>query len=87
VAAYRTSFKRNPGGNSSGGYVAAQVLFEAIRRANSTDPAQVRQALKTLDMDSYIGRIAFDAKGDLVDQRAHLHLFQIRDGRFVPVQN
>jgi hypothetical protein len=36
-------------------------------------------------MSSLIGQIAFDANGDLQDQRAHLHIFQVKDGTFVPV--
>ena len=86
VAEYRGTFKRNPGGNSSGGYVAAMAIFQAMKNANSTDPAQVKAALKALDMDSFIGRIAFDPKGDLQDQRAHLRLFQVKDGTFAPLQ-
>lgn len=86
VASYRSEFKRNPGGNSSGGYVAAQAIFSAMRQANSTDEVQIKAALKKLDMSSLIGRIAFDSKGDLQDQRAHLHLFQVKDGEFVPVE-
>ncbi len=86
VASYRDEFKRNPGGNSSGGYVAAKALFTAIRNANSTAPDSIKSAVKKLDMDSLIGHIAFDAKGDLQDQRAHLHLFQVKDGQFVPAQ-
>ena len=86
MSAYRAAFKRNPGGNSTGGYVAAQALFEAMRQANSTDPARVKEALKNLQMDSLIGRIEFDERGDLKDQRAHLRLFQVRDGAFHEVQ-
>jgi branched-chain amino acid transport system substrate-binding protein len=85
VAQYRETFKRNPGGNSSGGYVAALAIFQAMKNANSTDPAQVKTALKSLDMDSFIGRIAFDQKGDLQDQREHLRLFHVKEGAFVPV--
>ena len=85
VAQYRDTFKRNPGGNSSGGYVAAMSIFQAMKNANSTDPTQVKAAMKTLDMESFIGRIAFDQKGDLQDQRAHLRLFQVKDGAFLPV--
>jgi branched-chain amino acid transport system substrate-binding protein len=85
IGQYRDEFKRNPGGNSSGGYVAAQAIFTAIKNANSTDPAQIKAALKKVDMQSMIGRIAFDNKGDLQDQRAHLHIFQIKDGVFTPV--
>jgi branched-chain amino acid transport system substrate-binding protein len=86
VSEYRTDFKRNPGGNSSGGYVAAMAIFQAMRDANSTDPTRVKEALKKLDMNSFIGRIAFDSKGDLQDQRAHLRLFQVKDGQFISVQ-
>ena len=59
--------------------------FQAIKNANATDPVQIKTALKKLDMPSFIGRIAFDANGDLQDQRAHLHLFQVKDGEFAPV--
>ena len=86
VAAYRTSFKRNPGGNSSGGYVAAKAIIEAMKAANSTEPAAIKEAMKKLDMDSFIGRIAFDNKGDLQDQRAHLRLFQVKAGQFITVE-
>jgi branched-chain amino acid transport system substrate-binding protein len=86
VTSYRAQFKRNPGGNSSGGYVAAQAMFEAMRDAGTTDPAALKEALKKLDMSSFIGRIAFDQKGDLQDQRAHLHVFKVQNGEFVPFQ-
>ena len=86
VAAYRTSFKRNPGGNSSGGYVAARAIIEAMKNANSIEPAAIKEAMKKLDMDSFIGRIAFDNKGDLQDQRAHLRLFQVKAGQFVSIE-
>jgi branched-chain amino acid transport system substrate-binding protein len=85
LADYRTTFKRDPGGNSSGGYVAAMAIFQAIKNANSTDSSAVKGAMKNLSMDSLIGHIAFDAKGDLQDQRAHLHLFQVKNGEFTPV--
>jgi branched-chain amino acid transport system substrate-binding protein len=84
VASYRAEFKRNPGGNSSGGYVAAMSIIEAMRAANSIEPTMIKAALKNLNTDSLIGRIAFDQKGDLQDQTAHLHLFQVKDGQFVP---
>jgi len=83
VASYRAAFKRNPGGNSSGGYVAAMTIFEAMRAANSIDPTRIKDAMKNLNTNSLIGKIAFDQNGDLQDQRAHLHLFQVKDGQFV----
>ncbi len=85
VERYRLMFKRNPGGNSLGGYVAALTLFEAIKKANSTDPAAIKTAMRNLQIDSFIGPIAFDDKGDLKDQRDHLYLWQVKDGEFTLV--
>jgi len=85
VTEYRTTFKRDPGGNSSGGYVAAMSIFQAIKNAGSTDPAQIKAAMKSLNIDSLIGRISFDPKGDLQEQRAHLRIFQVKNGEFTPV--
>ncbi|HYP19137.1 MAG TPA: hypothetical protein VEY08_03605 [Chloroflexia bacterium] len=45
--------------------VAARAIMQGIRNANSTGPAQIKEAVQKLDMDSFIGRIAFDPKGDL----------------------
>jgi branched-chain amino acid transport system substrate-binding protein len=87
VERYRALFKRNPGGNSLGGYVAALTLFEAIKKAGGTDPAAVKTAMRGLQFDSFIGPIAFDEKGDLQDQRAHLFLWQVKDGEFNLVTN
>jgi branched-chain amino acid transport system substrate-binding protein len=85
-AAYREEFKRNPGGNSTGGYVAAQAIIEAIKQSNSDAPEKIKQTIKSIDMPSFIGRIAFDKKGDLQDQTAHVRLFKVVNGEFVPVQ-
>ena len=87
VARYRALFKRDPGGNSLGGYTAALAIFQAIKKANSADPAAIKDAMRNLQFDSFIGPIAFDAKGDLQNQRAHLFLWQVQNGAFVAVPN
>jgi len=82
---YRALFQRDPGGNSAGGYAAAQVIFAAIKQANSDDPAQVKAAAKAVQLgDSIVGPISFNAQGDLADPSAHLHLFKVQGGQFVP---
>ncbi len=82
---YRALFQRDPGANSISGYVAAQAIFAAIKKANSGDPAQIKAAMRNVQMDSPIGPIAFDQYGDLTDQAAHLHLFEVQNGDFVEV--
>lgn len=85
VADYRALFQRDPGANSISGYVAAQVVFAAIKKANSADPAQIKAAMRTVQMDSAIGPIAFDQYGDLINQAAHLYLFKVQNGEFTAV--
>ena len=82
---YRAMFQRDPGANSISGYVAAQAIFAAIKQANSADPAQITTAMRGIKLDSPIGPIAFDQYGDLTDQSAHLHLFEVQNGSFVEV--
>jgi branched-chain amino acid transport system substrate-binding protein len=45
-------------------YTAALVSIEAIKKAGSTDPQKVRDALANTDLETPMGKIAFDEKGD-----------------------
>jgi branched-chain amino acid transport system substrate-binding protein len=46
-------------------YAAAQVWAQAAQSAGTTDPAQVAEALRRERFDTVLGRIGFDAKGDV----------------------
>jgi branched-chain amino acid transport system substrate-binding protein len=62
-------------------YEATKVLIDAIRRAGSTDPAAVRDALATTKLPSMLGTtIEFDA-----NNLAHNHavILTIKDGKVV----
>lgn len=49
-------------------YDAVYVMVEAMKRANSTDPAKYLPELaKTKDFDGVTGKVSFDAKGDLAN--------------------
>ncbi len=63
------------------------TIFEAMRAANSIDPTRIKEVMKNLNTDSLIGKIAFDQNGDLQDQRAHLHLFQVKEGQFIAARS
>jgi branched-chain amino acid transport system substrate-binding protein len=60
----------NNGGNdkvSAGpvmGFDAYFVALEALKKAGSTDPAKVLEALRTVDYEGVTGRIVFDEIGD-----------------------
>jgi branched-chain amino acid transport system substrate-binding protein len=64
-------------------YDAATALIEAMRKADSTDPAKYLAALQGLTFKGVTGTIAFDAKGDIKD--GGITLFNYKDGKWVPL--
>jgi len=65
-------------------YDAANVLIEAMKLANSTDPAKYLPMLQKVNMKGVTGTIAFDAKGD--NRYGGITLNQFNGGKWV-VQN
>lgn len=63
-------------------YDAAMSLIEAMKTANSVEPATYLPALRTLTMKGITGNIAFDDKGDIRD--GGISLFSFKDGGWVP---
>lgn len=47
-------------------YIAAQLLFEAVKKAKSVDPAKVKAALPGLSFESIEGTVRVDSDGQLV---------------------
>jgi branched-chain amino acid transport system substrate-binding protein len=46
-------------------YAAMQVWSQAVTKVGSTDPKKVMDAIKSNDWDTVLGKMAFDAKGDI----------------------
>ena len=80
---YQKVEARNPDTYSVPGYAATAVLAEGIKKANTFDAARVADAIRALDFNALIGKVAYDANGDLKDQR--VYVFQVKDGAFVQV--
>ena len=76
IAAYQAVEYRNPETYSINGYSAMQALGEAVKKANSIEARQVEAALRAIDLKTPIGQIAYDANGDLKDQR--IYIFQVQ---------
>jgi branched-chain amino acid transport system substrate-binding protein len=64
-------------------YDAANVVIEAMKRADSTDPARFGAEMYNVILQGATGTIAFDAKGDRKD--AEMTIFRMQGGRIVPV--
>lgn len=54
------AYDAEPSYHAAGGYAAGLILERAIRQADSTDPAALKDALETMDMITFYGRIKFD---------------------------
>jgi branched-chain amino acid transport system substrate-binding protein len=64
-------------------YDAANVVIEAMRRADSTDPARFGPEIYNVSLQGATGTVAFDAKGDRKD--AEMTIFRMQEGKIVPV--
>ena len=61
---YRQHFKRDIAYHTASGAACIVAYVHAMKAANSLDPAQVRDQLATLDVESLYGRIKFTPEGD-----------------------
>ena len=46
-------------------YAAMQVWTQAVAKAKTTDPKKVMETIKAGDWDTVLGKMGFDAKGDI----------------------
>jgi branched-chain amino acid transport system substrate-binding protein len=85
VAAYRKKFgvARDPDFAAAGGTAAGIVLQAAIERAQSLDPDRVRDALASLDLNTFYGELRFDAQHQATEKR--LLVEQVQNGRMLTV--
>jgi len=81
--AYRKRFNVDPILYAPFTYDAANLLIEAMKKANSADPAKYLPELQKIDYPGATGRIGFDAKGDRSD--AEMTIFTMSAGKLVPI--
>ena len=64
-------------------YDAVMVMVDAMKRADSTDPAKYLTALSKTDYDGVTSHISFDENGDL--KGGLISVYQAHDGKWVPL--
>ena len=64
-------------------YDAANTLIEAMKEANSVDPAKYLPTLAKISYDGITAKIEFDEHGDT--KNGAITLYQVRDGKLVPM--
>ena len=81
LAAYKARFNAVPDALGGLAYDSAMVLFEAIKRAGSTDGKKIRDEIaRTKDHSGVTGKITLDAERNANKPAVVL---EIKDGRFV----
>ena len=78
VKKYNAKYGAKPDALATLGYDAANMLFTAMKNANSTDPEKVKDALATMkDFDGVSGKMSIDATHNPVKPAVVLH---VKDG-------
>ncbi|PNU19679.1 branched chain amino acid ABC transporter substrate-binding protein [Geothermobacter hydrogeniphilus] len=80
-AAYQQKYGKEPGTFFDQGYAAMEAALNAIKVAGGTDYAKVEKALRSSYVDTTVGKIKFDNKGDAVG--VGFSVYQVQNGKFV----
>jgi branched-chain amino acid transport system substrate-binding protein len=83
TAAYKKRFKADPILYAPFTYDGANLLIEAMRKADSTDPKKYLPTLQKLSYMGATGQIQFDGKGDRRD--AEMTIFSMNKGNLEPI--
>ena len=81
--AYKKRFNADPILYAPFTYDAANLLIEAMKKANSADPAKYLPELAKIEFPGTTGKIAFDEKGDRKD--AEITIFTMKGGKLAPI--
>lgn len=81
--AYKKKFNVDPIIYAPFTYDAANLLIEAMKKANSADPAKYLPELAKIDYKGATGQIAFDEKGDR--KGAEITIFTMKSGKLEPI--
>ena len=85
VKAYQAKFNETPSFNSSSATTGAELIGLAVEKSSSTEPDQVRDALRAFQGETIMGPIKFDGRGVNVNARDNVVVYQVQDGKDVLV--
>jgi len=84
LEAHMAKYGTEPGAFFMQAYAAAQALFNAIEKANSTNYEDIVTALRSEYVDTSLGSISFDQSGDVIG--FGFSVFQVQNNVFVKLQ-
>ncbi len=77
---HKKEFNAEPGAFFPQAYAAAQALLNAVAKAGSTDYDKVVAALQKEFIETPVGKIKFDAKGDA--EGVSFSVYQVKNGKY-----
>ena len=84
IKAHRDKYGEAPGAFFLNAYAAMQALLNAIDKAGSTEYDAMMKALKSNYVNTPLGNISFDERGDTVG--IGFAMFQVRNGVYVEAE-
>ncbi len=84
IQRHRDKFGEEPGPFYLNAYAAAIALFNAIEKAGSTDMEAIRTALQSEFVDTPLGALRFDSRGDA--EGVGFAMYQVQDGAYVELR-
>lgn len=84
IADHIAAYSEKPGAFYIEAYSAMIAITEAIKAANSTDYDKVTAALRSNWVETPIGKIKFDGKGDAIG--AGFSVYQVQNGKYVEIK-
>lgn len=84
IEAHKKTYGSDPGAFFLNAYAATLALLNAIEKAGSTDYDAITNALRTYDVETPLGKIKFDDKGDAIG--VGFSMYQVKDGAYVEVK-
>ncbi len=81
---HKTTYGSDPGAFYPNAYAAIQALLNAIEKAGSTDYEAVSKSLRTEYVDTPLGKISFDKRGDAIG--VGFSMYQVQNGKYVELK-
>lgn len=82
--AHQDAYGADPGAFFLNAYSAALALLNAVEEAGSTDYGAVTNALRTKYVETPLGKIKFDDRGDAIG--VGFSMYQVKNGKYVEIK-
>jgi branched-chain amino acid transport system substrate-binding protein len=84
LAKHKASFNADPGAFYDNAVAASYALLTAIQNAGSTDYDAIVKALRTKEVETTLGKIKFDDRGDAIG--AGFAMYQVQNGKYIEIK-